>query len=388
MKQVLFVDDEKLILDGLRRSLRSKRGEWNMHFASGVAEALAILEEHDMDVVTTDVNMPERNGFDLLSTIRGTDLVADIPVIILTGNGEQGMKRTALDMGATDLLGKPVDREELIARISSAIRLKEAQDTIKSQNAVLESRVRERTAQLEVARVELIWRLGKAGEFRDSNTGYHIVRVGFFTGEIARTMGLEESFAKRAELASPLHDIGKIGIPDGILLKPGRLDPDEWEIMRRHTTIGAQILRDEVVASQHLQQLGMEPGSVITNPHAEMAADIAESHHERWDGQGYPHGLVGDQIPMAARLTSLADVYDALSSARPYKPAIEESKTLDLMASGRGSQFDPQVFEAFEAALPRLREIQSRFADSEQETPQADMHSALAALASASRGNS
>lgn len=384
MKQILFVDDEQLIQDSLRRSLRAKREEWTMHFASGVDEALALLEHQAIDVITTDVNMPLRDGFELLHAVRTSEHWGDIPVIILTGNGEQGLKRRALDEGATDLLGKPVDREELIARISNALRLKDAQDTVKQQNAVLEVRVRERTAQLELARVELIWRLGKAGEFRDSNTGYHIVRVGFFAGEMARTMGLDEVFTRRVQLSSPLHDIGKIGIPDEILLKPGKLDSAEWEVMRRHTTIGAEILRDTIVSKAHAEQLGMDPTCVVGNPLAEMGAEIAQNHHERWDGSGYPNAIAGEDIPVSARLTSLADVYDALSSARPYKEPLKEEQVLAMMANGRGSQFDPDMFDAFEAALPRLREIRERFKDSGEQMPQADLRSTLSALATAS----
>jgi len=384
MKKILFVDDEKFVLEGLRRSLRSERATWEMHFASGVDEALERLEGDDIDVVTTDVNMPGRDGFELLRLIRRSDRWADTPVIILTGNGVRGDKRRALDEGASDLLAKPVDREELIARIRSALRLRAAQETIKAQNEALEQRVRERTAELELSRAELIWRLARAGEFRDSQTGFHVVRVGFFAGEIARTLGLDEAFTRRIAMASPLHDIGKIGIPDQILLKPDKLDAQEWETMKTHTTIGGQILRSEVVLPEQLQQFGVDPAAIGGNPLSEMGAEIAENHHERWNGEGYPAGKSGEEIPLCARITSLADVFDALSCERPYKRPLDEPQVLALMSGGRGSQFDPRVFEAFESTLPRLREIRERFRDdADTERPPADLWSALSALAEA-----
>jgi len=385
-RKILFVDDEQGVLDGLRRLLRSKRREWDMTFAIGVTPAIEALEADDYDTVVSDIDMPERDGFDLLQTIRAHPIWKAIPVVILTGNGESGLKRRALDLGATDLLNKPVDPDDLIARIRSVLRIKRYEDELAETNQLLEERVRMRTAELEVAQTELIWRLGKAGEFRDSETGYHVVRVGFYARHLAGELGMDAEFQRKVFLTAPLHDIGKIGIPDHILLKPAKLTDEEWVTMRQHTSMGAQILRDEIIAQEQVERLGIvAAGSLLVdNPFTEMAARIAESHHERWDGTGYPNGVVGEDIPLEARITTLADVYDALCSKRPYKDPFTEEQVLDIMGNGRGSQFDPGVFTAFERSLRVFRDIRSEFDDVKLEEPQADIVPSLRDLRQAS----
>lgn len=386
-RRVLFVDDEKSVLDGLRRILRSKRSEWEMTFAEGVSEAIEALERDPYDTIVSDINMPERDGFDLLETVLSSEEWKAIPVVILTGNGESGLKRKALNLGATDLLSKPVDPDDLVARIRSVLRIKAYEDEIKAHNQELEERVRDRTAQLEMAQVELIWRLGKAGEFRDSDTGYHVVRVGFFARRIAEELGLESEFQRKIFLTAPLHDIGKIGIPDHILLKPGKLTDEEWVTMRDHTHYGAQILRDGIIAKDKIHRLGIVSSNVITtleNPFIEMAARIAEAHHERWDGSGYPHKVVGEDIPIEARIASLADVYDALCSRRPYKEPFGEDQVLDIMSKGAGTQFDPSVFAAFQNCLEDFRNIRAEFDDETLSEPQADIVPSLTDLRKAS----
>lgn len=384
-KQILFVDDERSVLDGLRRLLRSQRKEWQMHFAGGVDEALQILTSQPVDAVVSDVNMPVRDGFDLLSSIRSQAAWDGLPVIILTGNGETGLKRKALDLGATDLLNKPVSQDDLLARLRSVLRIKAYEDRIKEQNQELEARVRERTAQLEYSQAELVWRLGKAGEFRDSDTGYHVVRVGFFARQLSEAMGLDGDFTRKLLLTAPLHDIGKIGVPDQILLKPARLTEDEWVIMRRHTTMGAQILRDEIIAGERLHQLGVVAAGtgVLENPLTEMAARVAEGHHERWDGGGYPHGLRGESIPLEARLTSLADVYDALNSRRPYKEPFPLERVEAILREGSGTQFDPAVHDAYLKSRDAFRDIREEFDDERLEDPQADVASVISKLSEA-----
>ncbi|MFT5050333.1 MAG: putative two-component system response regulator [Chlamydiales bacterium] len=383
-RRVLFVDDEARILDGLRRMLRAERDTWDMTFVGGVDAALSMLEDVPHDAVVSDINMPGRDGFDLLEAIRANDQTCDIPVVILTGNGERGMKRRALDLGATDLLNKPVDRDELIARIRSVLRLKGYTDEIKVYSAELEERVQARTAELEIARAELVWRLGKAGEFRDSDTGFHVVRVGYYAQCLAEKIGLESKLVREIFLAAPLHDVGKIGIPDRILLKPAKLEPDEWEIMMTHTTIGAEILKAQSSAADHARVLGTlaETDAIADNPFARVGAEIAEAHHERWDGGGYPHRLAGEDIPIAARITAIGDVYDALSSERPYKPAMKEEEVLEIMRKGCGTQFDPEIFAAFEASLPDFRQIQVQFRDEQPVEMQADSTQTVANLLS------
>ena len=381
-RRVLFVDDEKRVLDGLRRILRGEREHWDMSFADGVDSALEQLALTPHDAIVSDINMPGRDGFDLLRAVRSDPSISDIPVVILTGNGEQGMKRQALDLGATDLLNKPIDRDDLVARLRSVLRLKAYTDQIKGYSAELEARVRERTAELELARAELVWRLGKAGEFRDSDTGFHVVRVGYYAQCLAEQLGLEDRLVREIFLAAPLHDVGKIGIPDRILLKPAKLTVEEFTVMKTHTSIGGQILRANSTAKEHTRLLNTLSDSTVAagNPFARVGAEIAEGHHERWDGGGYPHGFAGDAIPIAARITSVADVYDALRSVRPYKPAMPEDQVMSIMRSASGTQFDPAVFAAFEATLPAFREIRTEFADQQPSELQADMDETVSKL--------
>ena len=380
---ILFVDDDEMVRESLRRLLEDRRDDWRMNFVSSGQDALDLIKAFEYDVIVTDYMMPEMNGIELLEAIRRDPSSSSIPVVMLTGNAEGTLKRDALDAGATDLLGKPVDRDELVARLNSAIRLKTYQDSIEKQNAVLEECVKNRTAALEFSRMELVWRLGKAGEFRDSETGHHVVRVGYFTMEIAKTLGLGSQFTREIFLASPLHDIGKIGIPDSILLKPARLVEDEWAIMKRHTTIGATVLQNNIVEPGRLALLSGEvelPDSTeSSNRLIEMSASIARYHHERWEGGGYPDGLAEDEIPIEALITAVADVYDALSSARPYKKAYTEERVLEIMREGAKLQFAPDVFEAFEDSVSRLRLIREHFADTDHD-PQADVMRPLESL--------
>ncbi len=372
--KILFVDDEPRVLDGLRRILRSERNQWEMTFVEGVQQALEVLGECPQDAVVSDIDMPIQDGLELLQMIREDADLSDIPVVILSGNGESGMKRRALDLGATDLLAKPVEREDLVARVNSVLRLKRYTDEIKLHGQLLEERVRERTRELEFSRAELVWRLGKAGEFRDSDTGYHVVRVGYYARTLATTLGLDECMCREIFLSAPLHDIGKIGIPDSILLKPAKLTEEEWVIMKTHTTIGGQILRSDPLMDDHarmLESVAKIPG-LAANPLALVGSSIAEGHHERWSGGGYPRGIEGEEIPLAARISSVADVYDALCSPRPYKPAFAEVEVLEIMRKGSGSQFDPQVFAAFEDSISEFRSIREQFKDEEASELQAD----------------
>ena len=364
--RILFVDDEEPLLRSLRRILRNKRDVWQLFFESSVDSALDFLARQEVDAIVSDIQMPIRDGFDLLRTIREDSRLSEIPVVILTGNGERGLKNQALNLGASDLLNKPIEAEDLVARITSVLRLKKAQDQLRHQNTNLEALVRERTYALERSRLELIWRLSKAGEYRDNETGHHVVRVGHYCRALADALGLDPDFKEIVYLTAPLHDVGKIGIPDSILLKPGKLDPDEWTAMKRHTEIGAEILLMKSPVEQFAHT--RPPSQVVTqtelrNPLVEFAADIALAHHERWDGKGYPKGLSEEQIPLAARLTAIADVYDALGSKRPYKPAFSEEKVLSIMREGRGTQFDPEVFEAFERSLNNFRDIRHQLCE-------------------------
>ncbi len=364
-KKILFVDDEADIREMLRRMLRKQQDVWDMRFVGSAAEALEAVQANSFDAIVSDVRMPGMDGFGLLERLRADEKTKDIPIIILTGEGEPSLKRRALDMGATDLLNKPCDHEDLLARVRNVLRIKSYEDRLRLQNEVLEQRVRERTSELEESRREIIWRLAKAGEYRDDTTGDHIARVGYYSRLLAQGIGLEPSVVEMVFLTSPLHDIGKIGVPDSILRKKGRLDPSERTTIERHPAIGTSILTqaskgmDAFLAWQYEESSSGQPD--IHNPLTAMAASIALNHHERWDGRGYPGRLSGAQIPIEARIVALADVYDALSSDRPYKPAYPEEKVLAIIRDEAGRHFDPGICQVFEEAIDEIRAIGRQF---------------------------
>jgi putative two-component system response regulator len=366
VSRILFVDDEQAVLSSLRRLLRNVAEPWCCHYVTSADSALEMIASQPMDVVVSDVNMPGKTGFDLLCELRQLPETQDTPVLIITGGQDEDNKRRALDLGATDLLVKPVSLNTLLARIRNMLKLKEYQDEIKKRNQHLDTLVKIRTRELELSRLDLIWRLGKTAEKRDSNTGYHIFRVAHYCRILAVALGMSEKFCDQIFQTSPLHDIGKIGIPDKILLKPGGFDEGERRAMEAHCLIGAEILSQEIVPPL----LG-QPGAVASpevdlsseNHFLNMAADIALCHHEHWDGSGYPRGIAGEAIPLAARICALADVFDALASARPYKEPLPLEQVLEMMRAGRGTQFDPVVFQCFEENLTHFVAVRNRLAD-------------------------
>jgi len=366
-KQILFVDDEPNFLEGLRRMLRSQCEVWDMSFVSNAYTAFDKISKTGFDAIVVDVKMPCMDGFELLAKIRGTEWTKDIPVLVLTGSNESHLKRQALDLGATDLLNKPVVKEDLEARINSMLRLKSYQDRIISQNLLLERKVKERTLELEESRLDIIWRLGKIAEFRDAGVGNHIIRVGYYCKIIAESLGMNRDFVDTLFLTSPLHDIGKIGIPDSILLKQGKLTPEEYDIMKQHSVIGAEILRQDnkgmesFPALHEMQSHSMN--KMDNNPLLETASTIALTHHERWGGMGYPSGLKGEEIPLQSRIVGLMDVFDSLCSVRPYKPAYSEGESLKIIKNEVGKHFDPYVYAAFEKSIDELRSIRVQFTD-------------------------
>jgi response regulator RpfG family c-di-GMP phosphodiesterase len=361
LKQLLFVDDEVKVLDGLRRMLRAKREVWECHYATGVDEALSVVSTVHLDAVVSDVNMPGKNGLDLLRVLRSSDASKFLPVLMLTGNGDVSTKRDALELGATDFLNKPFDFIELTARLQNAIAMKGFQDEIRAHNAILEKKVTARTVELERSRRDIILRLAKAAETRDVDTGNHIVRVGVVAQMLAEALGFDQAFQKKILLTAPLHDVGKIGVSDGILQKNGPLSSEERLKMQEHCQIGADILTEDLgPVFRHFDEPD-DPGH--ENELLRMAARIAQCHHERWDGAGYPDGLIGEAIPIEGRIVAVADVYDALRSRRVYKPKFGPAETLQLIVDGAGTQFDPvvvakfaELFEEIESAVENLRE--------------------------------
>lgn len=359
-KRILFVDDEPRILNGFRRILQNQCDIWEMNYVCSVDAALDQLKEVNFDVIVSDVRMPEKDGFELLKILQGSEKTKNIPVIIVTGCEESDYKRRALELGAMDLLNKPVEREDLLARLNGMLRIKLYQDN-------LEQKVKERTAELEYSRMDIIWRLGKLAEFRDEGTGNHILRVGLYCKTIAEQLGMGQDFIETLFLTSPLHDIGKVGIPDNILLKPGKLNSEEFEIMKQHCEIGANIFYQDSRAMRLFltwqgNQIGIE-NKWDKNPLHTMAANIALTHHEKWDGTGYPKGLAGRDIPLESRIVAISDVYDALNSARPYKPAYPEDKVKEIINEEVSRHFDPEVYTAFKKSVEEFRMIKAQFAD-------------------------
>jgi response regulator RpfG family c-di-GMP phosphodiesterase len=329
------------------------RSEWEGIYVPDADAALARLEAGGIDAVVSDMNMPGKTGLDLLKLIRESDSFRTLPFFMLTGNSEPLIRRVSLETGATEYLAKPCDFKELTARLRNAFVLKDLQDEIKAEKSELEVRLADRSRALERAQREMLFRLAKAAEARDVEVGNHIARVGVFSRLLAQEYGLDEAQQRRILLTSPLHDLGKIGIPDSILRKPGPLDADERRLMETHTTIGSQILAGEL--PRVLTSLdGDEPPQ--NYEFIGSAARIALSHHERWDGKGYPNGIAGDEIPIEARIVSVADVYDALRHARPYKGAFSLEKTMQIMTEGSGTQFDPKVMNAM---VRRIDDLES-----------------------------
>ncbi|MHB8974328.1 MAG: HD domain-containing phosphohydrolase [Pirellulaceae bacterium] len=372
-KRILFVDDEQCVLDALCRMLRGQRSVWDMVCVNDPYHAWEQLQDGSFDVVVSDLSMPGMTGLELLDRVRHSPLLHELPVIVLTGMETRSLKRQALDMGAADLLNKPVDPEDLVARLCSVLRLKASQDELKAQNSVLEDKVQQRTADLNRSRLDAIWRLAKAAEHRDDDTGNHVIRVGCISRIIAETLGLDREFVETLFVTAPLHDIGKIGIPDSILLKSGPLSKVEWDVMKQHCSIGARILQEDTKAAHAFEEgVGRHDGLAgcqADNPILRTAANIALMHHEKWDGSGYPQELAGEQIALEARIVAVADVFDAIVSRRPYKAPCSEAVALEMMHDTVHSHFDPLVYAAFEQSLPAIRSVRARFTDEVEQTP-------------------
>ena len=344
--RVMIVDDEPINIKVARKYLQIA-GYRDFVTVTEAPRALDAIRSERPDVVLLDVMMPEVSGLEILKAIRDDEHLRHLPVLILTASTDAGTKLQALELGATDFLAKPVDPNELIPRIRNALVVKAHHDHLAGYSERLEAEVRLRTAELEESRLHVILCLARAAEYRDDATGRHVIRVGRVAGVIAREMGLGEEFAAMLELAAQLHDVGKIGVPDSILLKPGKLTAEEYDLMKRHCGFGREIIAPALAGTG-----GTNRGP--QSPILLMAANLAGTHHERWDGTGYPRGLAGAAIPIEGRITAVADVYDALSSKRPYKEAFPLDRCLSIIREGSGTQFDPDVVNAF---LRRVDEI-------------------------------
>jgi putative two-component system response regulator len=364
---ILMVDDEPAVHQGVRRMMRRTRPGWTIEYAGSVAAARTRLAAGGVDLVVTDFSMPGGSGLDLVAAIRSDAASASMPVILLTGANQVDLKRQALELGAADLLDKPVDPGDLVARIDNLLRERDRSRAMEDRSRELTEAVRARTAELEASQLEVIFRLAILAEYRDETTGNHVIRVGTYAQLIAGAMGLDERRQGELLLAAPLHDIGKVAIPDQILRKGGPLLDAEWEVMRSHCRIGHEILTgqgamESTMRSAFSMLLGLR-GVTVRNPILETAAEIALTHHERWDGGGYPQGLAGDGIPLTGRIVAVADVFDALTSERSYKAAMPIEDAVQLIQMERGRHFDPAVIDAFMAILPDARATHDRLGD-------------------------
>jgi putative two-component system response regulator len=335
--RILAADDDAGALRVLGRIL-ARAGFSEVRTTLDGLEVPGLFVEHAPDLVVLDLHMGPVKGTDVIRRLRplipaGTYL----PILVVSGDLTEEARIGALAEGAVDFISKPYAVDEVLLRVRNHLHTRSLHLAVEGQNRELERKVQERTRELEEAAWEVLERLARAAELRDDDTGLHTRRVGELSARIAAAVGLPEAEVEMIRRTAPLHDVGKIGIPDGVLLKPGKLSEGEWELMKRHTTIGAQILssgRSEMVR---------------------MAEAIARAHHERWDGGGYPSASAGEEIPLPARIVALADVYDALSSDRPYRAAWPHARVLDEIAAGRGTHFDPRLVDVFLAEVaPRL----------------------------------
>lgn len=324
-RTVLVVDDEPANLQVLRHTLQA---EYRLLFAKDGRAALDIVRAERPDLVLLDVMMPGLSGYDVCRTLKQDARTSGIPVIFVTALADAANEEAGLNLGAADYITKPFNPQIIRARARTHLSLVHAREVLET-------------------RLQIVHSLGRAAEYKDNETGLHVRRMSEYVHIVARALGYSEHDADELLHAAPMHDIGKIGVPDAILTKPGKLTPAEWAIMRQHTVIGARILGDH-------------PSGLLR-----MAAKIALNHHERWDGAGYPNGLAGEDIPHAARIVAIADVFDALTSVRPYKPAWSVEEAVALIRSESGRHFDPEVAAAFLDSLPQVLIASERWADTQ-----------------------
>ncbi|MBI5360879.1 MAG: response regulator [Planctomycetes bacterium] len=352
--RILAVDDEPDNLTLIERAFNIEHKADVIKAGNG-REAIDLLKLYpDTDIVLLDLNMPIMDGFKTLELIKHDENFKLIPVIVITGDSEERIK--ALQLGANDFLDKPYNITELKLRALTYIRVKKYNDILKTMNQTLEEKVKERTLQLQNAlksaketEYEICLRLGKTAEFRDMETGAHIVRMSYYSQKLAELYGLSHPECELLLYASPLHDVGKIGIPDRILLKPGKLTEEEFEVMKTHTTIGGKIL------DKSDKYDTIRAGQII-----------AMEHHEKWDGTGYPNALKGDNIHIYGRIVAIADVFDALSSKRVYKSAFPLEETLSIMKNMRGRHFEPELLDLFLGNIDHFLKLRTDIPDQEQ----------------------
>jgi putative two-component system response regulator len=344
--RIFIIDDEAANLKLLDKMLASQ-GYQERVLIQDPREVLARYQGERPDLILLDINMPHLDGYQVMEQIKALDDPMMPPIVVLTAQHGRDNMLKALSAGARDFIGKPFDRAELLMRVRNLLDAQLGHRMLHQQKDVLEEMVRLRTEELNRTRLQVVQRLGRAAEYRDNETGYHILRMSQMSALLARKLGWSAAEAELMLHASPMHDIGKIGIPDHILLKPGKFEPAEWEIMKTHATIGAELLDGD--ASTLLR----------------LAREIALSHHEKWDSSGYPNGLAGETIPQSGRIVAVADVFDALTSSRPYKQAWTVEAAEAYVRDNAGSHFDPAVVACFLECLPEIIKIRDLHQESD-----------------------
>lgn len=338
---IVIIDDNPVNVTLLKHLVKQLDDATATTFTDS-AEALTWCLNNQPDLILVDYMMPAPDGIAFTQVMRQSAAHLDIPIIMITANSESTIRYSALEAGANDFLTKPVDRTEFLCRSRNMLALRKSQLALADRAAWLTEEVAKATAEIKAREYDTIVRLSKAAEYRDPETGTHILRMAHYSHIIGKKLGLPADQLDLLLQAAPMHDIGKVGTPDHILLKPGRLDADEMAIMRLHATIGYEILR----------------GSA--SPLLQMAAEIANTHHEKFDGTGYPNGLKGEHIALVGRIVAVADVFDALTSARPYKPAWELDRAIEFLKEQRGIHFDPACIDAFFDSWDEVLEIRNQ----------------------------
>lgn len=334
---LLIVDDEPLNIDVLFGLLEA---DYEIKAATSGQTALEVLSKGEKpDLILLDVMMPDMDGYELCRQLKASPNYQSIPVIFVTAKSDPQSEEIGFNLGAVDYISKPIIPSIVKARVASQLALH-------NQNRELRKLVAERTQEIATIQLKLVQQLGRAGDYRDNETGTHVIRMAHYSALLADAMGYDHEFVELLFLAAPLHDLGKISIPDAILLKPGKLTPQEWEIMQTHAAAGANII-------------GETDGIELLD----LAANIARYHHERWDGSGYPEGLSGTEIPIEARICALADVFDALVSDRPYKQAWTLDEAMNYIAENAGSHFDPDMAEKFISLRDQIPNIMELYRD-------------------------
>lgn len=336
--RILIVDDKESNVRLLEKVLEAENFR-NYLSTTDSRAATDLYQAYQPDLLLLDLRMPHIDGFEVMEALREQSNDDYLPILVLTADLAQTTRIRALKAGAKDFLTKPFDQLEVITRIRNILEVRLLYNDLRDQNIILEQKVKERTEELRQTRLEIIHRLSRAAELHDQGTGMHLLRISQYSGCVARAAKLAGAEAELILSASPMHDVGKIGIPDSLLLKPGNLNEEEWVIMQTHTTIGHELL------SGH--------DSAIMN----MASSIALHHHERWDGTGYPQGLRGSDIPIEGRIVALCDVFDALISKRPYKDQWPLETAVREIHGLSGIAFDPQLVEAFGTALSEIKQV-------------------------------